>query len=122
MPTATQRAHAAAAPLAIRISGRLLCDAVVRYTVGAEPRALLVAELDGAHGLPIVAQQDLGTSPTAHMAAHSKCASLRQHARVTAFGESISLWVRNGAPALRLNFCSDLIPETYITRLTRGQD
>ena len=115
-PTIKRVQTPAQAPLAVRISGRLLCDAVVRYTAGATPHALLIAELDGAGGLPIVAQQDLGTSATAHMSAHSKCARMRQHARVTVFGQGLSLVTRGDCRTLHLVQCTDVIPDTFITK------
>lgn len=81
-------AHPAAAtptqPLGdVRITGRLLADAQVRVTSGADPQALLLLEVNTGAGMPFSVQQPMGSGFAAHLAAHSKARQLRQGATVT---------------------------------------
>lgn len=95
----------------VSITARLVRAAEVRLTVGAAPRTLLQMELTTGSGLPISAQHDMGDTPAAYMAAHSKAQLLQAGDWVTVVCASLYPRMDHGTAGLVCMRVSHALPQ-----------
>lgn len=96
---------AAAAPFLrnpLRISGQLLADAHLGYTVGYAPCALLTLSFAADKGLPYSARIDLGSDVADHMAAAQLLVDLRAGQWVSVAADGLQVQSDHGQQLLRL--------------------
>lgn len=98
--TAPQRATTPPAPGALRVTGALTQDAVLRPGTGG--LLWLDLHLQPAQGLPYVALVSLGTDLADHMAAEAMLGALRAGAVLSVAAEAMELRTDHGHAALRL--------------------
>lgn len=94
----------------LRITGVLLRDAEARHTAGQDSHALVRAVISTGAGMPYEALQDLGTTPSSHIAAADKARHLRKGAHVTAVAHGALPRTDHDLAVLRLQGLTDLIP------------
>lgn len=106
----------------LRIDGVLTDHAQALHTPGHNSHALLQAVIDGGQGLPFVVLQDLGTGPSAHIAAESKARLLRRGMRVLATAGGAVPRTDHDRAVLRLVDLTDLIPVPTQTPAPSGPE
>lgn len=98
--TAPQRATTPPPPGALRVTGALTHDAVLRPGTGGQ--LWLDLQLQPDQGLPYVALVSLGTDVADHMAAEAMLGALRAGAVLSVAAEGMELRTDHGHAALRL--------------------
>lgn len=112
-----QAAHSSAVRKGfISITGQLVRAAEVRLTTGAAPHTLLQVEVTTGHGLTLWGQQDMGDSPAAYMAAHSKAQLLQAGDWVTVVCASLYPRTDHGTASLVCQRVSHVLPERTAAR------
>ena len=105
---------------AIRITGELISDAVVRYQAGtsdttAGRRAWLQVRLMLPGGLFVIAAEELGADPIAHHTAHQRTHHLRRGVPCTVYGKGAIVVTQHGEQVLQV-----LLPKVFINTTPGG--
>jgi hypothetical protein len=93
----------------VKVTGVLLRDAEDRHSPGREGHAFVHAVISTGAGMPYEALQDMGASPSSHIAASEKARRLRRGAHVTAIAHGALLRTDHDLAVLRLQGLTDLI-------------
>ena len=89
-------------PSHLRATASLAEDAQLRLTTGAEPHLFLHLHLQPAHGLPYLADVDLGTDLADHMEAQALQPRMRAGATVSVAAKALALRTDHCHAALRM--------------------
>lgn len=93
----------------VRVSGVLSADAQIFPTAGRDAHALLLLEMQVAHGLPYSARVDLGTDVADYMNAEADLPLMRRGAFVSVAGDALELRHDHGHASLRVLNARDAV-------------
>lgn len=93
----------------VRVTGVLTADAQMAPTLGREPHALLMLQMQGKQGLPYVARIDLGADVADHMQAEGLLPRLRTGALVSVAGDALEYRSDHGHAVLRVVRARDAV-------------